>query len=169
MHAMTWGIALVLTLAVAATAESQSTPGGQPQPGNAVLMERKAEQQRRIRDEVLKALREQGRLPDNGTVSFTALAAPDPERQGRLRVHIESLEIFPAPGSPGNAGSGATGADDPARDMAQAFSPADMSRIVEIEDLDIPVGGTVRDTVTMKAGRPVFADPPVAQGKRGQP
>jgi hypothetical protein len=162
MHAMTWAIALVLALAVAAAAQDQSAPGGQTQPGNAALMDRKAEQQRRIRDEVLKALREQGRLPDNGTVSFTALAAPDPGRQGRMRIHIESLEIFPAPGS---SGSGAPGMGDPARDMAQAFAPADMSRIVEIEDLDIPVGGTVRDTVTMKAGRPVFADPPVAQGK----
>lgn len=172
MRATLWmGVWAVMFAAGAGLALAQAGPAGtgssgQGAGGNAVLMQRQAEAQRRIRDEVLRVLGQAGRLPENGTVSFTALAVPDPAQAGRLRVRIESLTIVPAPGTAGNAPAGA---DDPGRDMARALSPVDISDIVSVEALDIPVGETVRDTVTMKAGRPEPTGPPAAQGKRGQP
>jgi hypothetical protein len=169
MHAKTWACVLALILATADTVATQPVSGEEGRTGNAVLMERKAEQQRRIRDEVLRTLREKGQLPENGTVSFTALAVPDPGRAGRLALRIETLEIFPAPMASGTGPAGPAGADDPGSDMARALAPVDISRIVELDGLDVPVGGKVRDTVTMKEGRPVFTDPPIEQGKRGQP
>lgn len=175
MDARTWACALALTLgcllwpgpeAALGAGDGEKAPGG-----NAALMEQWAAQRRLIRDEVLESLRQQGRLPRDGTVSFTALAAPDPERLGHLRIRVESLEIVPSPGEAGSGTAGTAGpagtggADDPARDMERAFSPLDISRYVTLEGLDIPVGGNVQETVTMKEGRPVFADPPAEQGK----
>jgi len=175
MDARTWAWTLALSLgcllwpgpeAACGAGDGEKVPGG-----NAELMEKWAAQRRLIRDEVLETLRSQGRLPRDGTVSFTALAAPDPERLGHLRIRVESLEILPSPGGAGSGTTGTTGtggtggAGDPARDMERAFSPLDISRYVILEGLDIPVGGNVQETVTMKEGRPVFADPPAEQGK----
>jgi hypothetical protein len=166
MDAKTWACALALTagclLGPLPDANLRAEDGAQAPGGNAALMERWGAERRLIRDEVLDLLRRQGRLPADGMVSFTAKAAPDPDRHGHLRISVESLEIVLLPGMPG---TGTPGADDPARDMARAFSPLDISRYVELEGLDVPVGGTVQETVTMKEGRPVVADPPAEQGK----
>ncbi|MEF3696058.1 hypothetical protein [Desulfolutivibrio sp.] len=166
MDARTWACALALAagclLGPLPDATLRAEDGAQAPGGNAALMERWGAERRLIRDEVLDHLRSQGRLPADGTVTFTAKAAPDPDRHDHLRISVESLEIFPSSGTPD---AGTPDADDPARDMARAFAPLDISRHVALEGLDVPVGGTVRETVTMKEGRPVFADPPAEQGK----
>lgn len=171
MKAKTWAWTLALVLATVLPAGSQPddpppVPVLEAPGGNAELLEVWGRQRRRIRDEVLEILRGKGMLPDNGTVSFTAKAVPAPGPQAGLRVRIETLSITPHPGS-GNAGT--PGGDDAARDMARAFAPVDMSHYVALTSLDVPVAGTVRETVTINEGRPVVADPPDEQGKRGQP
>lgn len=161
-----WGVcpavmAVGLALAVPALAAGEA---GAPKGGNAVLMERWAEQRRLIRDEILATLRRQGRLPENGTVSFEALVAPDPKNRERLKVRLETIEISPAPVNPApEAGQTARGVPPapggPARaggtEMDRAFAPVDLSRQLELRNLDVPVDGTIRENVTIRKGRPV--------------
>lgn len=152
-------VGLALAAPVLAAGEA-----GAPKGGNAALMERWAEQRRLIRDEILAALRRQGRLPENGTVSFEALVAPDPENRERLKVRLETIEISPAPETPAaKAEQTARGAPPvpgpPARgtgtEMDRAFAPVDLSRQLELRNLDVPVDGTIRENVTIRKGRPV--------------
>jgi hypothetical protein len=97
---MGWKYGLVLVVACLACPGLAPAAGGEApaRGGNAALMERWVEQRRLIRDEVLATLRRQGRLPEDGTVSFEAVVAPDPGNRERLRVRLQSIEIVPAPG-----------------------------------------------------------------------
>ncbi len=154
-------MAVGLALAVPVLAAGEA---GAPKGGNAALMERWAEQRRLIRDEILATLRRQGRLPEDGTVSFEALVAPDPKNRERLKVRLETIEIRPAPMNPAakteQTARGAppvpgTPAQDMGTEMDRAFAPVDLSRQLELRNLDVPVDGTIRENVTIRKGKPV--------------
>lgn len=156
MRSMGWKYGLVLAVACLACPGLAPAAGGEApaRSGNAALMERWVEQRRLIRDEVLATLRRQGRLPEDGTVSFEAVVAPDPGNRERLRVRLQSIEIVPAPGRSvrqdaaraSTAGGG---------EMDRAFVPVDLSRQLELRNLDVPVDGTIRENLTIHKGKPV--------------
>ncbi len=155
MHVSGWGYCLgVWAVCLAFTDPAGAAEEASPRGGNAVLMERWAEQRRLIRDEVLATLRRQGRLPENGTVRFEALVAPDPQNRERLKVRLESIEIIPA--SDGTARRNAAPGSAPGGgEMDRAFAPVDLSRQLELRNLDVPIDGTLRENLTIQKGKPV--------------
>jgi hypothetical protein len=86
---------LVLAVCLGATAQAQTSPPApaseaaapQARPatsppaaagGNKALMDEWAARRRQVRDKVLDRLREQGKVPRDGTVEFEARFRPDP-------------------------------------------------------------------------------------------
>ena len=134
-----------LAVMAIATASSTALAGG-----NEALMREWAAKKRQARERVFRSLQDQGLVPRDGTVSFEAVVRPDPDFPDKTRIVIESIRISPTPAQ--NAPQRVEG-PAAARAMAQAFTPVDMSHPTIFQSLDVPVGATLTDKLTVENGR----------------
>jgi hypothetical protein len=130
---------------------------GQPgKGGNAVLMEAWKARQQELSQKIAQRLFEEGRIPRDGTVRYTARVKPDATAAGGLELRVDSLSVAPA--GPGNGvrveGQAAKQA------MDAALAPRDPDIAVRLQNLDVPVGTEVSGTLVIKDGKPI-AEPPV--------
>jgi hypothetical protein len=118
--------------------------------GDEALMREWAAKKRQARERVFQGLQDQGLLPRDGTVSFEAVVKPDPDFPDKTRIVIQSIRISPTPsqGDPKRV-EGAAAAEA----MAAAFKPVDMSHPTIFQSLDVPVGATLTDELTVEDGR----------------
>jgi len=110
----------------------------------------KARQQELSR-KIAKQLFQEGRIPRNGTVRYTARVKADAAAPGGLELRVDSLTV--APSGPG-AGVRIEG---PAASQAmdKALAPREPDISVRLEGLDVPVGTEVKGALTIKDGQPV--------------
>ncbi len=165
--------AALATGAAAQTAPAPGTPAPQARPeastpaaagGNKVLMDEWAGRRREVRDKVLSRLREQGRVPRDGTVEFEARVRPDPKDPAKLFVAVDAVRVTPfspgkAPGKPEHVdGTAGTAAID------LALAPIELPSGVELRNLDVPVAVAFKESVTIREGNvdesPAFAPAP---------
>jgi hypothetical protein len=148
------------------TASPQARPEASPPAaagGNKVLMDEWAARRREVRDKVLSRLREQGRVPRDGTVEFEARFRPDPKDPAKLFVAVDAVRVTPfppgkAPGKPEHVdGTAGTAAID------LALAPIEVPSGVELRTLDVPVAVAFKESVTIREGSvdesPAFAPP----------
>ncbi len=178
-------LAVSALLGLPVPASAQTGPGGgqpanpgQPAPavqpgqpgqgavvgGNKALMDEWAASRRQVRDKVLERLKEQGKVPRDGTIEFEARFKPDPKDPSRLFVAVDAVRVTPfapskAPGKPEHV-QGAAGTQ--AIDLALA--PMAVPGRTELATLNIPMAAPFKETVTIREGRveetPAFAPPP---------
>lgn len=149
------GLVLVLVFAGLALASGPCPARA----GNGPLMDAWKARQQELSQKIAKRLFDEGRIPQNGTVRYTARVKPDASASGGLVLGVDSLSVIPA--RPGNAqrleGEAAIQA------MAKAFEPRDPALAVRLQNLDVPVGTEVRGALVIKDGKPVPQDIPEPQ------
>lgn len=136
--------------------------------GNEALMREWAAKKRQARERVFQGLQDQGLLPRDGTVSFEAVVKPDPDFPDKTRIVIQSIRISPNPAQ--SAPQRVEGAAAAAA-IAAAFKPVDMSHPTIFQSLDVPVGATLSDKLTVENGRLLAEElaPPAPAFPAGEP
>ncbi|MBF0550763.1 MAG: hypothetical protein HQK60_09515 [Deltaproteobacteria bacterium] len=97
--------------------------------GNAELMQKWEEQKQQIKNQVLKKLRRENKLPQNGTVKFTARVKPRPDRSGEYDIDIESLEIQPNQNPSGAASATTSKETGPGQNLNAVFAPQSLDPV----------------------------------------
>ncbi|MFZ5812714.1 MAG: hypothetical protein ACOY4F_11770 [Thermodesulfobacteriota bacterium] len=132
--------------------------------GNKALMDEWATRRREVRDKVLSRLREQGRVPRDGTVEFEARFRPDPKDPAKLFVAVDAVRVTPFP--PGKAPGKPEHVDGKAGTQAidLALAPIEVPSRVELRNLDVPIAVAFKESVTIREGSvdesPAFAPAP---------
>ena len=152
---------LMAAMAILATLPAQA--------GNDALMEAWKARRQELSQKIADHLASQQRLPQNGTVRYTARVKPDPASPGGLLLAVDEVNVIPAGPSAGKRVEGPAASQA----MDAAFAPRDPGLSVQLKTLDVPMGATIQGTLTVKDGKPVppadggSAVDPGATGKAG--
>ncbi len=150
---------LMAAMAILATLPAQA--------GNDALMEAWKARRQELSQKIADHLANQQRLPQNGTVRYTARVKPDPAAPGGLLLAVDEVSVVPAGQAAGKRLEG------PAANQAMdaAFAPRDPGLSVQLQKLDVPMGATVQGTLTVKDGKlvpPAEGGPAVDPGAAGK-
>jgi hypothetical protein len=132
------------------------------QAGNAALLEAWKARRQELSQKIADHLASQQRLPQNGTVRYTARVRPDPAAPGGLLLAVDEVNVVPAGAPPGARVEGPAASQA----MDDAFAPRSPGVSVRLQKLDVPMGATVQGTLTIKDGKPV---PPADGGPAADP
>lgn len=117
--------------------------------GQEELMQAWSAKKQAVTNKVYKQLREEGKLPRDGTVEFEAHTQPDPKQPGSVLIKVDEVRISP---SPADSKQGDT--PPPTRDSDSTnkrftittikpvtlhLNNLDSSQFITYENLDIPV------------------------------
>lgn len=130
-------LAALLLLAAAAAAAGQKE-----------LMEAWSAQKRAVTNKVYEQMRQEGKLPRDGTVEFKAHTRPDPQKPGQVVIEVDEVQILPQNGSDAsqhNSQQGSHASQTPKR-LVTRITPVtlrwqtmDSSDYITYKELDIPV------------------------------
>lgn len=132
------------------------------QAGNDVLMEAWKARRQELSQKIADHLVSQQRLPQNGTVRYTARVKPDPAAPGGLLLAVDEVNVVAAGPAAGKRLEGPAASQA----MDAAFAPRDPGLSVRLQTLDVPMGATVQGTLTVKDGKLV---PPAEGGPAVDP
>lgn len=145
---------LMAALAILATLPAQA--------GNDALMEAWKARRQELSQKIADHLARQQRLPQNGTVRYTARVKPDPAAPGGLLLAVDEVNVVQTGPAAGKRLEGPAASQA----MDAAFAPRDPGLSVRLQTLDVPMGATVQGTLTIKDGKPV---PPADGGPAVDP
>jgi len=155
------GLWMLLVFCCACPALAGETTKG----GNAALMDAWKARQQELSRKIAQQLFEEGRIPRDGTIRYTARVKPDAAAPGGLELRVDSLTVAPAgPGAGVRVeGPAATQA------MDKALAPREPDIAVRLKGLDVPVGTEVTGALTIKDGHPVDEPLPPSHVRPGAP
>lgn len=132
------------------------------QAGNTALLEAWKARRQELSQKIADHLANQQRLPQNGTVRYTARVKADPAAPGGLLLAVDEVNVVPA----GPAAGARVEGPAASQAMDAAFAPRDPGLSVRLQKLDVPMGATVQGTLTVKDGKLV---PPAEGGPAVDP
>ena len=145
---------LMAAMAILATLPAQA--------GHDALMEAWKARRQELSQKIADHLVSQQRLPQNGTVRYTARVKPDPAAPGGLLLAVDEVNVVAAGPAAGKRLEGPAASQA----MDAAFAPRDPGLSVRLQTLDVPMGATVQGTLTVKDGKLV---PPAEGGPAVDP
>lgn len=131
--------------------------------GQQELMDAWAKKKQAVTNEVYERLRQEKKLPENGTVEFKAHTRPDPDKPGSLLIEVDEVQLSPAPGSKKESDHGKQegGQEDPEdpRFTKTSITPVtlelqtlDSSEFITYEELDIPTASELKGRFEVRKG-----------------
>ncbi|MCX7822629.1 MAG: hypothetical protein N2260_04195 [Syntrophobacterales bacterium] len=114
------------------------------------LMDEWARHKRQITEKIVTKLRQEGKLPQYGTIEFTARVKPLPS--GELEVTVDSLKVYPKEGvkSSGPTVVRTTQDEEVARKFQEIFRPRNPSPYWTTGTIDIIGGATTSANIRME-------------------
>lgn len=117
--------------------------------GQQELLDAWASKKQAVTEKVYERLRQEGKLPRDGSVEFKAHTRPDPDNPGSVLVEVDEVRLSPAADTSQNGGDAASKSEDTVGDdlrvrvtritpVTLELRNTDSGEFVSYQELDIP-------------------------------